>query len=215
VDVLIENLPSFLSGFWLTVQLLLLSGLTALVLGTLLAAMRVSPIPVLRAAGTGYITIFRNTPLVILFIAVVAGLPFLGVQISFEARAVVALGLYTASFVCEALRSGINAVHTGQAEAARAVGMTFTQTLGLIVLPQAFRTVLPPLASIFIALVKNTAVAEAFGVVEATGTFDFLNTKFPSALWAMFFGVSFGYVILVFIISGASSLLERRLAVVR
>jgi glutamate transport system permease protein len=215
VDVLIDNLPKFLSGFWLTVQLLLASGLGALILGTILAAMRVSPIPVLRAAGTAYVTIFRNTPLVILFIVVVAGLPFVGVQISFEARAMVALGLYTASFVCEALRSGINAVHQGQAEAARALGMTFGQTLSLIVLPQAFRTVLPPLASIFIALTKNTAVAEAFGVVEATGTLDDLNTRYPSALWAMFIGVSFGYIVLVFIISGASSLLERRLAVVR
>lgn len=215
MDVLIDNLPRLLTGFWTTIQLLVFSGLGALVLGTILAAMRVSPIPVLRAAGTGYVTIFRNTPLVILFIVSVAGLPFIGVQISFQARAIVALTVYTAAFVCEVLRSGINAVNPGQAEAARAVGMTFTQTLGLIVLPQAFRSVLPPMASVIIALAKNTAVAEAFGVVEATYFIDYINTKHPSALVPAFVGISLGYVLIVFVISGFSSLLERRLAVVR
>jgi glutamate transport system permease protein len=215
VDVLIDNLPRLLSGFWLTIQLLVLSGLGALALGTVLAGMRVSPIPVLRAAGTAYVTIFRNTPLVILFIVSVAGLPFIGIQISFQARATVALTVYTAAFVCEVLRSGINAVSPGQAEAARAVGMTFGQTLRLIVLPQAFRTVLPPLASVVIALAKNTAVAEAFGVVEATYFIDYINTKHPSALVAAFIGVSLGYVIIVFVLSAFSSLLERRLAVAR
>lgn len=215
MDVLIDNFPRLLAGFWLTVQLLLLSGLGALILGTILAAMRVSPIPVLRGAGTAYVTIFRNTPLVILFIVAVAGLPFIGVQISFQLRAVVALTAYTAAFVCEVLRSGINAVHTGQAEAARAVGMTFGQTLSLIVLPQAFRSVLPPLASVFIALAKNTAIAEAFGVTEATYFIDYVNTRFPSGLWAAFIGISVGYVLIVLVISSASSLLERRLAVVR
>jgi glutamate transport system permease protein len=215
VDVLIDNLPRLLSGFWLTIQLLALSAIGALILGTILAAMRVSPIPVLRAAGTTYVTIFRNTPLVILFIIAVVGLPFIGIQISFQARAVVALTVYTASFVCEVLRSGINAVATGQAEAARAVGMTFGQTLGLIVLPQAIRSVLPPMASVLIALAKNTAVAEAFGVVEATYFIDYINTKHPSALVPAFIGISLGYVLIVFVISGITALLERRLAVVR
>src|SRR5262245_38090347 len=99
----------------MTIQLLVFSALGALVLGTILAAMRVSPIPVLRAAGTVYVTIFRNTPLVILFIVSVVGLPFIGIQASFQARAMVALTVYTAAFVCEVLRSGINAVNPGQA----------------------------------------------------------------------------------------------------
>jgi glutamate transport system permease protein len=124
VDVLIENLDKIWGGFQLTLKLLGASALVAMVLGALLAAMRVSPVPVLRWAGTSYVNIFRNTPLVVLFLLMTQGVPQV-INASFFKLAVAALGLYTAAFICEALRSGVNAVPVGQAEAARAVGMTF------------------------------------------------------------------------------------------
>lgn len=215
MGVLIENLPRILRGFLLTLQLFGAAGVVAFALGALLAGMRVAPVPVLRAVGTTYVNIFRNTPLVVLFIVFVAGLPFLGVQISFFARAVVTLSLYTAAFVCEAIRSGVNSVQQGQAEAARSIGFTFGQTLRSIILPQAIRTAIPPLASIFIALAKNSAIAEAFGVIEATQTFHFLVNRYASALWPLFVGTALGYVIIVFVLAGIASRLEKRLAVVR
>ncbi|HEX6446370.1 MAG TPA: amino acid ABC transporter permease [Streptosporangiales bacterium] len=215
MGVLADNLPRILGGFLDTLGLLGASGLIAFVLGTLLGAMRVAPVPVLRAIGTTYVNIFRNTPLVVLFVVFVAGLPFLGVHISFFARAVVTLSLYTAAFVCEAVRSGVNAVQVGQTEAARSIGCTFGQTLWLIVLPQAVRTVIPPLASIFIALAKNTAIAEAFGVLEGTYQFAFLVNRHASALWPLFFGTALGYILIVFVIAGIAALLERKLAVAR
>src|SRR5919109_1536990 len=122
--------------------------------------------------------------------------------------AVIALGVYTAAFICEAVRSGINAVDVGQAEAARSIGMTFGQTLQTVVLPQAVRTVIPPLASILIALTKNTAIAEAFGVTEATYQLDSLVRDHPDVLYALFFGIAAGYILIVFAISGAAHLLE-------
>jgi glutamate transport system permease protein len=171
-------------------------------------------VPVLRWAGTSYVNIFRNTPLVVLFLLMTQGVPQV-INASFFKLAVAALGLYTAAFICEALRSGVNAVPVGQAEAARAVGMTFGKTLRHIVMPQAVRSVIPPLASILIALTKNTAIAEAFGLTEATYQLDELVRDEPQALYALFFGIAFGYILIVLAISGVARVLERRLVVLR
>jgi glutamate transport system permease protein len=215
LSTLIDNLPQILAGFRDTLYLLGAAGIAAVAVGVLLAAMRVSPTPVLRAVGTSYVNVFRNVPLVVLFLITTQGLPEVGLGLSFFSLAVIALGAYTAAFVCEAVRSGINAVDVGQAEAARSLGLTFGQTLQLIVLPQAIRTVIPPIASILIALTKNTAIAEAFGVTEATYQLDSLVRDVPTALYALFFGIAAGYILIVFAISGAAQLLERRLVVVR
>ena len=213
--MLIENGPQILGGFRDTLYLLGASGVVALLAGVVLAAMRVAPVAILRATGTSYVNVFRNIPLVVLFLITTQGLPEIGLGLSFFALAVIALGIYTAAFVCEAIRSGINAVDVGQAEASRSIGMTFDQTLRLIVLPQAVRSVIPPLASILIALTKNTAIAEAFGITEATYQLDSLVRDFPTALYPLFFGIAAGYVIIVFAISGVAQLLERRLVVLR
>jgi glutamate transport system permease protein len=165
-----------LGAFWTTVQLTLLSGVGSLVWGTVLAAMRVSPVPLMRGFGAAYVNIVRNIPLTVIIVFTSLGLAdvfgvTLGAADDFEAQgfrlAVLGLTAYTAAFVCEALRSGMNTVHVGQAEAARAIGLSFTQVLTLIVLPQAFRSVIAPLANVLIALTKNTTVAAAIGVAEA------------------------------------------------
>jgi glutamate transport system permease protein len=214
----------FLEGFLGTVTLSLVAGLLATFFGLVLASMRVSPIPVLRAAATAYINVVRNTPLTLVFLAVSVGFPVLDIQFTlleplgyntFFVFAVVALASYTSCFVAEAVRSGINAVPPGQAEAARAVGMTFPQTLGTIVLPQAVRTALPPLASVYIAMVKNSAIAEFFAVAEATKVFDDLARDDPSLIWIGFAAIAAGYMILTLGLSGVFHLLERRMAVAR
>lgn len=215
MGVLVDHLPRILHGFGVTLNLLVFSAAIALVLGVLLAAMRVSPVAVMRAVGTSYVNVFRNTPLLVLFLITTQGVPVVISGLSYFTLAVAALSLYTAAFVCEAVRSGVNAVHVGQAEAARALGMTFGQTLRHVVLPQAVRSVIPPLASILIALTKNTAIAEAFGITEASFQLDSLVRDEPQALLPIFVGISAGYVIIVFAISAAAQLLERRLVVLR
>jgi len=215
VDVLVQEFDLIAGGFRVTLGLLGLSGVIALVLGTVLASMRVSPIGALRAFGTSYIFVFRNTPLLLIFIFTVFGLPLLGWHTGFFGGAVVALSVYTAAFVCEALRSGINAVDDGQAEAARSVGMTFTQTLNIVVLPQAFRTVIAPLASVFIALAKNTSLAAGFGTAEATFRMSGLIRDSPADILWIFLGTALGYILIVAVISGATHALERRLVVRR
>ncbi|WP_037682280.1 amino acid ABC transporter permease [Streptomyces griseus] len=165
-----------LGAFWVTVQLTLLSAVGSLIWGTMLAAMRVGPVPLMRGFGAAYVNIVRNIPLTVIILFTSLGLnQTLGITlgggddfdtINFR-LAVLGLILYTSAFVCEAIRAGINTVPVGQAEAARAVGLNFTQVLTLIVLPQAFRAVVGPLANVLIALTKNTTVAAAIGVAEA------------------------------------------------
>lgn len=215
MDVLVDNLPDLVRAFWVTIKLFGLSAVSSLALGTVLATMRVCPVPVLRAGASAYVNLVRNTPLVLVFVWITFGAPAAGFRTSFFTFAVIALTLYTAAFVCEAIRSGINAVSPGQAEAARALGMTFRQNLRLIVLPQATRTVIPPLTNIQVALIRNTAIAEAFGVAEASFELSGLIRDHPSALYPLFFGVAFGYMFLVAIVAGGAKLLERRLAIVR
>ncbi|MEV5887161.1 amino acid ABC transporter permease [Streptomyces sp. NPDC052020] len=164
-----------LGAFWTTVQLTVLSAVGSLIWGTLLAAMRVGPVPLMRGFGTAYVNIVRNIPLTVIILFTSLGLnQTLGVQLGSDdfdtinfRLAVLGLILYTSAFVCEALRSGINTVPVGQAEAARAIGLNFNQVLGLVVLPQAFRSSVVPLANVLIALTKNTTVAAAIGVAEA------------------------------------------------
>ncbi|PVC76254.1 amino acid ABC transporter permease [Streptomyces sp. CS081A] len=164
-----------LGAFWVTVQLTVYSAIGSLAWGTLLAAMRVSPVPLMRGFGTVYVNVVRNIPLTVVIVFTSLGLfQTLGVDMGADRfttvnfrLAVLGLTAYTSAFVCEALRSGINTVPLGQVEAARAIGLNFPQVLRIIVLPQAFRSVVGPLANVLIALTKNTTVAAAIGVAEA------------------------------------------------
>ena len=179
MDVFGQYRGQILEAFWTTVQLTALSAAGALVFGTLLAAMRLAPVPMLNWIGTGYVNVVRNTPLTLIILFCSFGLAqTLGVTLvdaksptsiadSNFRLAVLGLAAYTAAFVCETVRSGVNTVPVGQAEAARSLGLTFGQNLRLILLPQAFRAVLIPLGSVLIALTKNTTIASAIGVAEA------------------------------------------------
>ncbi|MEU4316423.1 amino acid ABC transporter permease [Nocardia sp. NPDC024068] len=178
-DLISEYDTQLLDAFWMTIKLTLLSTLGSLVLGTIVAGMRVSPVPVARWAGTAYVTVFRNTPLTLILVFCSLGLySTLGMNLASEGPtsladnnfrwAVIGLSVYTAAFVCESLRAGINTVALGQSEAGRSLGLSFLQNLRIIVLPQAFRSVIAPLGSVFIALTKNTTVASAISVAEAS-----------------------------------------------
>ncbi|ANG85447.1 amino acid ABC transporter permease [Microbacterium aurantiacum] len=158
--------PTFWEGFRVTLLLLAVSGVLSLILGTIIAAMRISPIGSLRLFAAFWTEIARNTPLTLVFFFFAVVVPFLGVRVPYIPLAIAALAYYTSPFVAEALRSGINGVPVGQAEAARSIGLGFGQTVSLVVLPQAFRMTIPPLINVFIALTKNTSVAGGFFVVE-------------------------------------------------
>ncbi|HET6560264.1 MAG TPA: amino acid ABC transporter permease [Marmoricola sp.] len=201
-----------LKAFWLTVQLLVLSGIASLVFGTVLGAMRVGPVAVLRKAASLYVSIIRNTPLLIVFVFVFIAAPkldwFIGTP--FVIKGVVALTVYTSAFVCEAVRSGVNSVPVGQAEAARSIGMTFGQSMQQVILPQSFRAVVPPLASVLIALAKNTSVAAAFGLMEATARMRSFTNDNADQRMEIFLAFALGYIIIVEVMSAGAITLERR-----
>ena len=209
MDAVLDNLDVFVNGFRTTLSLTLLSAMGALVLGTLIAAMRVSPVPPLRWAGALYVQLVRNTPLTVVFFLVVFGLPEVDVIVSFYRFAVIALSLYTAAFVAEAVRSGINSVSAGQAEASRSVGMTFSQTLRLVVLPQAFANIIPPLASVFIALLKNTSIAYAFGIFEGTQAMAQLINANGADVIAIIIAAASIYLVLALLSAALFGVLER------
>ncbi len=215
MDFVRENADLFLDAFLTTLGLSLSAGLLALVLGTLLAAMRVSPIPPLRGLATFYVETFRNTPLTVVFFFIIFGLPQIDFVIGFFPGAVLSVGLYTAAFVCEALRSGVNAVSAGQAEAARALGLTFGQSLREVVLPQAFRTVVPPLGNVLIAMVKNTSIAAGFSVSELSSLLPRLVNADAGDLTLVLVGVVVGYMVITLPSALAVNRIERRVAILR
>ena len=215
MDAVLDNLDAYRDGFVTTLEVSALSSVLALLLGTLLAAMRVSPVPTLRAAGATYVELVRNTPLTVVFFFVVFVLPQLDVLLPYFAFAVIALTVYHAAFFCEAVRSGINAVGVGQAEAARSIGLTFGQSLQLVILPQAFRTVIPPLINVVIALIKNSSIAAAFAVAELTATGTRLANANGDAVIAVLAGVAVCYLVLTLPSGWLAGRLERRLAVAR
>ena len=162
------NFDLLRSGFWVTLELVVLSFALAVAIGFVMASFRVGPVPPLRWLGTIYVEYFRNTPLAVLMLLFFFGLARVGLLLSSFVSAVLALGLYTGAFVTEALRAGISAVDKGQVEAARSLGLTFVQMLRLVVLPQAFRTVVPPLGNLFIACIKNSGIASIIAVFDLT-----------------------------------------------
>jgi glutamate transport system permease protein len=215
MDVLLDNLDLYGPFFLTTIKLFLLSGVASLILGTILAMLRVSPVPVFRAIGTTYVTLLRNTPLTLVFVFLVFAYPLLDIlQLSYFTAAVVSLTLYTSAFICEVVRSGINTVPVGQAEAARALGLSFSQVIGNVVLPQAVRSVVPPLVSMLIALLKNTTIAAGFSVAEAGAIRQYLSERGDNQLIGLLW-VALGFIILVAILSLVQRFLEKRWSVAR
>jgi len=216
VDVLTDNLPAYWTGFRMTLELTVLAGAAALLWGLVLAACRVSPLRPLRVAATLFVEVLRNTPLTLVFFFTVFVLPRFGVlpPLGFW-TAVICLAAYTSAFVCEAVRSGINSVGVGQAEAARAIGLTFGQTLGSVVLPQAVRSVVPPLINVLIALAKNTSVAAGFAVVELTATGRRLALANPGNSIAVLVGVAIFYLVITIPAGQLAGVVERRVVFAR
>jgi glutamate transport system permease protein len=208
-------------AFLVTIELAVLSAIGALLIGTVVAILRMSPVPVLQLVGTSYVNLVRNTPLTVLMVSSILGVSFiLGLSWSDNAKtnafiwAVIVLSVYHAAFVCEALRSGVNTIPAGQAEAARSIGLTFQQSLTEVILPQAFRGAIAPLGSTLIALIKNTTVVAVIGVSDAANLMAVIIENETGGV--LVFGIfALGFVILTLPVGVWFTSLSRRLAVKR
>ena len=215
MDAIIDNLPRFIDAFLMTLRLLLISGAGALVLGTIIAAMRISPVAAFRVFATIYTELLRNIPLTLILFFCAFVLPNLQVRFDYFTFALIGLTFYTSPFVAEAIRSGVNGVSIGQAEAARAIGLNFSQTLGSVVLPQAIRMVIPPLINVFIALTKNTSVAGGFFIKELFASAqDVINIR-GDEVFAILISVAVFYLIITITLGRIAAYVEKRVAVLR
>ena len=218
-----DNRHDIIAAFTFTVEMVVVAGLIAVVVGALLAGLRVSPVPLARGIGTFYVYTVRNTPLLLIMLLFAFGLPNLDIRPEanlgaadvlrfnvFFVFATAALGLYTAAFVCEAVRSGINSIPMGQAEAARAIGLTFPQSMREVILPQAFRAVVQPVASALIAMIKNSAIAVGVGVTEAGFMMKKLTNDYAGSIWEIFIAFALGYMVLVAVVALAAAAFERK-----
>ncbi|GAB3569178.1 amino acid ABC transporter permease [Spelaeicoccus albus] len=207
-------LADFAGAFGLTIRISAFAFAMALILGTIVALCRVSAIPPLRAVGTFYVEVVRNIPLLVLLILIVFALPEAGVKFTIENSAIIGLGIYEASYVCEAVRSGINSIPLGQAEAARAIGLPTKGVLGHVIVPQALRSVVQPLGNIAIATVLNSSLAAAVGVVELTGVANILSSQ-SSHVIVLFIGDGAAYFALTLVVGFLAGRLDKKVAIRR
>ena len=216
MDAVFDNLDLFWSGFLRSLGICLLAMVGSLLLGTVIASFRVSPVPALRWFGTAWVTLVRNCPLTVVLFMFAFGFPEIGINATYYTFGVTALVVYTSGFVCEAIRSGINSVPAGQAEAARAIGLTFTQSLGQVILPKALRSSVPPVGSVIIAMFKNSALVGAFGVggdLWAVGR-GLSSAQGYEAL-PVFTGVAIGYLAITLPAAALLAVIERKVAILR
>ena len=215
MQFLVESGDLLLEGFLATLRMLALTVVLALPLGVVLAGMRISPVPSLRWVATGFTELLRNTPLTLVFFMLVFVVPRLGVVVDFQVSAIIALTLYTAPFYAEAIRSGVNSVPLGQAEAARSVGLTFSQTAAYVIIPQAVRSVIPPLINVTIALTKNTSVAGGFLVFELFASSRRLANAYANETIMIFVVVALCYLAITIPLGQLAERLEKKVAVLR
>jgi glutamate transport system permease protein len=216
MDAITDNLGLFGHAFLKSLGICLWSMVGSLVLGTMIAACRVSPVAPLRGFGTLYVNLIRNCPLTVVLFFIAFGLPEIGFNSSYYVFGVTALIIYTAAFVCEALRAGINSVPAGQAEAARAIGLTFFQNMSQVILPQAFRSSIPPLGSVLIAMFKNSAVLGAFGVAgELFSSGVQLTSAQGYAATPVFLAIGLFYLFITIPAGLALQVLERKAVILR
>lgn len=214
MNIFLDSAGPLLSALGTTIVMAVVAGIGALVLGTLIAAARISPIPVLRSAAFAYVQFFVNVPLLVLLILAVFALPDAGILMPLAPTAVVVLAFYEAAYVAEAIRSGVNTVSHGQIEASRALGFSLRQTLRLVVLPQSMRAAVQPLSNVMIALTMNTALAAAVGVVELTSAANKLNLIEAKPI-LIFTAAGLLYMALALTIGLSAGRIERRVAILR
>lgn len=215
-QVLTDNWPELSSGFWVTVRLVAVSFVIAMVVGTAVAALRIAPVKPLNWVGGVFVELFRNTPLLVLLFIAYAGLRRAGLALDAWVAGTACLGLYTAAYVAEALRSGVFAVGKGQIDASLSLGLDYPRTMLYIILPQAFRTVIPHLGSLTIAMIKNSAIigVSLLALPDLLHQARLVNSRTFQTNEA-FFWAAVGYLILTLLATVVVRRLETRYAIHR
>ncbi|MET4618838.1 glutamate transport system permease protein [Arthrobacter sp. 2762] len=214
MDILADNLGPILEAIGITLLMTVIAGIGSIILGILVTVARVSPIPFLRTTAFLYVQFFINVPLLALLLLAVFALPDAGIILPLTPTAIAVLTIYEAAYVAEAVRSGVNTVASGQIEASRALGMNLGQSLRLVVVPQALRSVVQPIGNVMIALAMNTALAAVVGVVELTSRANKVNLEYAQPI-EIFTGAGLVYMTIALIIGLSAGRIERKVAILR
>lgn len=214
IQVFTEFGTDLLRATGTTIALTAAGFVLAMVLGTVVAIMRISPIAPLRFCARLYVEVFVNIPLVALLVVMAFGLPDIGLTFSLFWCAVLSMAFIGGAFASEAIRSGVNAVAVGQIEAARAVGLPFRGVLAEVVLPQAFRSAIPPLVNVFIAVLLSSSLAGVIGVNDLTLTASEINNRLALGL-TTFLMVSAFYLVVSLASGAVGAWVEKKVAVLR
>ncbi|KGR77056.1 amino acid ABC transporter permease [Ureibacillus sinduriensis] len=209
--ILSENFDVFLEGFKNTLYVSFLALIGSFILGTILAIFRIAPIKPLNWIGTIYVEFIRNIPLLIILFFIFTGLPVFEIRLSGFVAGTLALMIYTAAFIAEAIRAGILSVPKGQMEAARSSGLTYTQAMVHVILPQAIKIVIPPLGNQFINLVKNSSVLTIVAAGELMYQGDLISSR-TFVTFDVYIFVAVFYLIITLPLSLGVNRLEKRLA---
>lgn len=219
-QIILEYPDMFLGGLWLTIQIASLGIVGALILGFVVALFRISPVPPLRWSAIAYVEFFRNTPLLVQLFFLFFGLPLLGIRLFQDTfvlifwLSIIGMSLYHGAYTAEVIRGGLLGVDKGQIEAARSLGLSHGQMLRFVQVPQAVRSVIPPLGNIGIALVKNTSLAATIGVFEVIQTAQVVESRTFRAAEA-YTAAAMLYLLLTLPLAAVVNNLERRLLVAR
>jgi polar amino acid transport system permease protein len=212
-DELVRSLPFFMKGVWMTVAVSGLSLIAGTIIGFICGILRAGKNKIFRAVIGAWVDLIRGTPFLVQVFIVFFILPSVGIELEAFPAAVIALSNLAASFICEIVASGILSVPKGQREAATASGLSQYQQLRYIVLPQAMRTILPPLVGQYVLLIKDSSVVSAIGVVDITRVGWLTVQRIPEGI--MVFGlVGILYFAICYPLINLSGYLERRMTVV-
>lgn len=205
-----DSLPLLLSGALVSIEIALIAGLIGIALGTTLALLQTSRQSVLRWIVTIYVTLVRGTPMLIQITFAYFGLPQLGINLPAFWVAVAAIGLNSAAYVSQIIKAGIRSIGKGQIEAGRVLGLNTMQITRYIILPQAFRVMIPALGNEFITLIKDSSLASTIGVVELTKQGTFIRGRTFDAI-TTFAGVALIYLLITTTLSLLINWFEQRM----
>ena len=209
-SILAANWKALLSGLLVTIEVSACALVLAFALGTVIATLRFAPSRILQAVGTAYVEFIRNVPLLVQIFFFYFGLPSIGIRLSAFECGFLGLGIYTAAFIAETIRGGILSVHRGQMEAALASGMSYAMAMRLVILPQAFRAVIPPLGNQTLNLIKNSALVSTIAVYDILHTADSIGSQ-TFAYITSYTGAALLYLCLTLPSAFGVNQLERRM----
>lgn len=218
MDIYIKGIQIAYSGIQVTLQITIFAVIIGVIAGLIVALGKMSSIKPIRIIFSVYVEVLRGTPLVVQALIMYAGVPMLlqkyGIAFRWDdpiIASILVCGINSSAYVAEIIRSGLQAVDKGQMEAARSLGMNHIQAMRFVIVPQAFRIILPPLANEFIALLKETAVLSIISVVEVTRK-SMLWAAATFEAWPAYLGTAFVYLSITIPLSRLVAYMERRMA---